>query len=565
MENKNKNNLNLLKTTETLYSCHKCIKTPKIIKIDYINDTIELKCEEHQITKLKIKEYLNEISKLKKCKKCFKESMNPEHPLKYCSTCNLLLCNNCAMEHIDSRHILFNKDDYNIKCKKHLNNFYEAFCNNCKGSICKECKKSGIHFKHNKFDYIEIQPSNNDFDIIYNFNKNLEKQINELDYDKYMESLNKEQNERILLINLDYEKYKKEIENKYQIIYQQYINEITRQKKVELFTLEQKIDVFKKDIIKEIQQRKQEYEKNRKQIEKNKDIIELNNLIINSYKKQGEYNLNYIENIKTAIEDIKYYIERNQKKDKKESKNDFNLSEEIQKYGLNMDSQLKCIKGKNDKINNELMNNIFKNTKLELINISSKNLNSLDFLKNNSENLKFLLMVDCPISDINILSNINLNSLIELKIANAKINNINSLAGNNLNNIKVLNLSNNQIKDINILQKVNFANILEELYLNNNQIKDISVFNNNIFPILKILFLSFNIIEDISPIKSILINSCQTLSLEKNQIHDINLFKDINRFKHLKDLSIKQNLIDNNGNNKNIIKAIKDKNINFQY
>ena len=52
---------------------------------------------------------------------------------------------------------------------------------------------------------------------------------------------------------------------------------------------------------------------------------------------------------------------------------------------------------------------------------------SLDFLKNNSENLKFLLMVDCPISDINILSNINLNSLIELKIANAKINNINRL------------------------------------------------------------------------------------------------------------------------------------------
>jgi hypothetical protein len=236
----------------------------------------------------------------------------------------------------------------------------------------------------------------------------LEKQINELDYDKYMESLNKEQNERILLINLDYEKYKKEIENKYQIIYQQYINEITRQKKVELFTLEQKIDVFKKDIIKEIQQRKQEYEKNRKKIEKNKDIIELNNLIINSYKKQGEYNLNYIENIKTAIEDIKLYIEQNQQKDKKENKNDFNLSEEIRKYGLNMDSQLKCIKGKNNEINNELMNNIFKNNKLELVNISSKSLSSLNFLKNNSENLKYLLLVDCPISDINILYNITL-------------------------------------------------------------------------------------------------------------------------------------------------------------
>ena len=566
MENKNKNNFNLLKSTETLYTCHKCIKTPKIMKIDYINDTIELKCEDHQITKLKIKEYLNEISKLRKCKRCFKESINADHPLKYCSTCNVLLCNNCAMEHIDSRHILFNKDEYNIKCKKHLNNFYETYCNNCKGNICKECKKSGIHLKHNKFDYIEIQPCKNDFDIIDNFNKNLEKQINELDYAKYMESLDKEQNERISIISSDYEKCKKEIYDKYKSIYQQYINKITKEKRAELSALEQKINAFKNDIIKEIHQRKLDYEKNRAQIEKNKDIIALNNLIINSYKKQGEYNLNYIENIKTAIEDIKLYIEQNQQKDKKENKNDFNLSEEIRKYGLNMDSQLKCIKGKNNEINNELMNNIFKNNKLELVNISSKSLSSLNFLKNNSENLKYLLLVDCPISDINILSNINLNSLIEFKIANAKINVINALMGYNLNNIKVLNLSNNQIKDINILQKVNFANILEELYLNNNQIKDISVFKNNIFPKLKILFLSFNIIEDISPIKSILINSCQTLSLEKNQIHDISLFKEINKFIYLKDLSIKHNLIDiNNENNKNIFKAIIDKKINFQY
>ena len=535
MENKNKNNFNLLKSTETLYTCHKCIKTPKIMKIDYINDTIELKCEDHQITKLKIKEYLNEISKLRKCKKCFKESINADHPLKYCSTCNVLLCNNCAMEHIDSRHILFNKDEYNIKCKKHLNNFYETYCNNCKGNICKECKKSGIH-------------------------------LNELDYAKYMESLDKEQNERISIISSDYEKCKKEIYDKYKSIYQQYINKITKEKRAELSALEQKTNAFKNDIIKEIHQRKLDYEKNRAQIEKNKDIIALNNLIINSYKKQGEYNLNYIENIKTAIEDIKLYIEQNQQKDKKENKNDFNLSEEIRKYGLNMDSQLKCIKGKNNEINNELMNNIFKNNKLELVNISSKSLSSLNFLKNNSENLKYLLLVDCPISDINILSNINLNSLIEFKIANAKINVINALMGYNLNNIKVLNLSNNQITDINILQKVNFANILEELYLNNNQIKDISVFKNNIFPKLKILFLSFNIIEDISPIKSILINSCQTLSLEKNQIHDISLFKEINKFIYLKDLSIKHNLIDiNNENNKNIFKAIIDKKINFQY
>ena len=49
----NKNEL--LKSSETLYTCHKCNKIPQIIKIDYMNSEIELKCEEHQITTLKIK------------------------------------------------------------------------------------------------------------------------------------------------------------------------------------------------------------------------------------------------------------------------------------------------------------------------------------------------------------------------------------------------------------------------------------------------------------------------------------------------------------------------------
>ena len=565
MEDKNKNSLNLLKSTETLYTCPKCNKTPKIMKIDYLNDLIELKCEQHQLTKLKIKEYLKEISKQNKCQKCFKEIINCYHYLKYCTTCNLLLCNNCSMEHIDSRHILFNNDEYNIKCKKHLNNFYEAYCNNCKGNICKECKKSGIHFQHNKYDYIEIKPNDKDLKFIYNFDENLKKQINELDYSKYIDALDKEQNERITLINLYFEKYSKEINNKYQTIYQEYINEFNKQLSLELLQLKERTDFIKNNIVKEINQRKLDFEKNKKLIEKNKDIIELNNLIINAYKKQGEYNLFYIENFKTAIENIKSYIELIKNNDTKENKNNFNLNEEIKKYKINFDNKFKSIKAKNDEINDELMNNIFRSIKLTGINISSKNINTLNFLKNNSENLQYLKMVDCPISNINILNDINLNSLIELKISNAKINNINGLLGNSLNNIKILNLSNNQIIDVGVLKNIKFANILEELYLNNNQIKNISVFNNKIFLKLKILFLSNNLIEDISPIKYILINSCQILSLENNKIHDISLFRDVNNFINLKDLSIKSNLINvNDENNMNIFKSIQDKKINFE-
>ena len=85
---------------------------------------------------------------------------------------------------------------YNIICKKHLNKYYEAYCKNCKGNICKECKKTGIHYQHNKFDYIEIQPNKNDFEIINNFNKTLKNQIIFLDYNKYIEDLNKEKNDQ---------------------------------------------------------------------------------------------------------------------------------------------------------------------------------------------------------------------------------------------------------------------------------------------------------------------------------------------------------------------------------
>ena len=568
MESKNQKNLELLKSTETLYTCHLCNKTPTIMKIDYINNEIELKCEDHQITKLKIKDYLNAILKPKKCQQCFKECVNLYrnlyNPIKYCVNCKLIICNNCSLEHINSNHIVFNNEEYNIKCKKHLNNFYEAYCHYCRGNICKECKKSGTHFKHNKFDFIEMQPNKNDFDIIEYFDNKLEKEIKELDYNKNVEALEKQKKDRIFLINSEHQRKKNEITNKFHFLYQQYLNKLMKEQKSELESLNLEIEKLKNNIINELNKKKQEFEINKKKIERNKDIIELHKIIINSYKKQGEHNLIYNENIKSVVASIKSYKDFLSKRENFNS----NLSEIIKKYGINIDNGFTYLKAKNDKINNELINIFFKNKNIQFkeINISSKNINSLDFLKSNSENLKHILIVDCPIIDINILTKINFKSLIELKISNAKINNINALAGETLNRIKILNLCNNEISNINILQKVKFSTILEELYLNNNQIKDISVFKNNIFPKLKVLFLSYNLIEDIFPIRLVLINSCQQLSLEYNQIFNITLFKDINMFNYLKNLSLEHNLIDiNDETNKKILQAIKEKKINFQY
>ena len=315
---------------------------------------------------------------------------------------------------------------------------------------------------------------------------------------------------------------------------------------------------MKKDIINEIQKKIDDYEIKRKNTENFKNILDLHNIIINSYKKQGEYNLNYNKNIKIVVDSIKKY---------KEKSEDQKQNEELKKYGINIDRNLNSIKGKNDLITNEVINKIFDdNYNFSEINISSHNLTSLNFLEKNSGKLKHLLLVDCPINDINILSKINLNALIELKISKAKINDINALTGTNLKFIKVLNLGNNDISNINILKDVEFKDSLEELYLDNNKIYDISVFNSNNFTNLKILFLSNNTISNISPLKFILINSCQILSLEHNKIQNINLFKDINNFVYLKDLSLRSNHIDTNDeNNKKIFEGINAKKINFQF
>ena len=563
MDKKNSKILDLIKTSEYLYTCCKCNKIPKIKKIDYINNEIELSCEEHSTSKIKINEYLNTISKLKKCQKCLKESANLNRPLKYCSSCDLILCNNCALNHTNPNHNLFNNEEFNTTCKKHLNNLYEAYCSNCRINICKECKKSGLHLKHNKFDFIEIQLNNNELEIIYNFDKNLERQINELDYNKFIESLEKEKDEKQKLIISDFQKQKDDIDKKYNDKFQFFMIKLNKDKNQEISELNKKIEILKLKLNKEIKKKMEEFENNKKNLEKSKEVIEIHNILINSYKKHGEHNLNYSENIKNVIESIKAFNEI-----KKQKTIDFNIENVIKKYEIYIDKKLQSLKANNNNINSDILNNILKSKIIEFkqINISSENIKSLDFLKNNCEELECLLMTNCPVKDISIISNINFSSLIELKISNAKIKDINALANGHLENIKKLNLDRNEITDINSLQKIRFAIVLEELYLSGNKINNISVFNYISFPKLKILFLSYNLIQNISSIKQILINSCLILSLDHNQISDISLFKDINSFECLKQLSINNNKIDlSNEINKAIINSIKMKIENFQY
>lgn len=558
MENQNnrENNENI-NIYQDYYSCDECNKTPKIVYIDYKKNDIQFNCDEHKIKTLTLNQFLKSIKENNKCHKCYKVMIN-HNLLKYCINCNINLCTKCSIDHINKsiNHTIVNNEDYNIKCKYHNDEFYIGYCTTCKENICNECKRTRIHREHQKFDYMEIHPTKNDFEIIKTFNNQIGNELNNFKNNYNIQLI---ENEKINSINIIVEKFNK-LKGDIDIKYENIIHNLYKEKERELYNNDEQKKKEINNILLKYKQQKAEHENNFKNyIEKYKNIIQLNNLIVNSYKKQKDNNLYYNENINKVIESINKYNEIEQIQNIKEIK---------EKYNILINKEKTTLKIKNDKIDDIIINKIFKFkfNDLKEISISSSLLTSINFLSNNNvSHLEKLIIIKCPIKDISIFSKINFKSLIELKISNGNINNINVLAGDNFINLKNLDLSKNKISDINIFKDSKFNQNLQELYLNDNIINDISVFNNAIFSKLKVLFLSNNLISNILPLRFILINNCESLSLENNKIIYINIFKDINCFWRLKNLSLlNNNPIDlNNEDNQKIIKIFKEKSINF--
>ena len=558
--NENENNKKL-RIEQNFYSCDKCNKTPKILFIDYMKKEIQFNCEEHKINTSKINDYLDSISESALCQNCFKNNINLDNKLKYCSICNIRLCNHCSNDHINkfNNHILYDKKDYNIRCNKHINEYYIGYCNSCKENICNDCKKSRIHKNHQKFDYIEIQPTKEDLNIIKIFNLKIVDKMNNLKNQFNSKAFNDEKTREINIISEKYNKLFVEINNKWENTIKKHVDELRKEKENELLKNSKLKDDEIHTIIIKYKEKENYYKNNiENQLKNYKNIIKLNKIIINSYKNQKDYNLYYNENINNIIESINIYNQNLNLQYLKELKD---------KFKIYINNENTSFKVKNDKLDNTILNDIFnsKFNNLKEINISSSSLNSLDFLsKNNFNNLEKLVFFECPINDIDILSSLNFNSLLELKISKTKINNINALIGENFINLKILNLSRNKIDNIDVLKDVKFNDNLLELYLDNNNINDISVFSNEIFSNLKILFLSYNSIKDIFPLKFILINCCESLTLDNNKISNIEIFNNINNFFELKELALLNNPINYEvERNKIIRKMIKDKKIKF--
>ena len=403
----------------TNYTCDKCNKTPNIVHIDYMESKIEFDCEEHKIHSLKIDDYLNSISNFQECKKCYNGFYSNN---KYCLNCKIVLCDKCLYAHKTefSEHNIIRNEDYNIKCKEHIKESYVGYCETCKKRICNACKRTRNHASHQKYDFIEIQPSKDDLDIIYNFNENIEKKMENKDVNTTLKSIEKEKNSKINIIINKYKNEKDICEKKWKEIF----DKILEKKKREISHINEQKNEELENINKEYEVKKNDCENKLKiNIENYKNIIILNNIIVDSYQKQKDNNLFYNTNISKVIESIKKY---------NEDEKMVIFKKLIDKYNIIINKEKTSLNGKSNDININVINNIFKFKfdNLKDINLSSNSLDKLDFLYGNKlVNLEKLTLYDCPINDISILSKISFNSLIELKIIKGNISQIDSLGG----------------------------------------------------------------------------------------------------------------------------------------
>ena len=364
---------------EIYYNCSECSSPIEILSINKKANIIEFKCITNNHRKqLSIKEYIN------KMKKFNNKNINND------------ICT-------DNNH----------------NSKYKFFCLDCNKHLCKKCLKTRNHISHNKKILIEMQPSQNELNIIDNIIKTYEDKLSILErekFDKIQEMKNKlkesesKLNEKIeLKIKENQTKMEKELKMKNdefslckQNIKNKYENEINiiennHKKNVSEITNKYKNinDNYKTVYENEISNLNDKYKKKIKRYNYD-EIIEnihffkrLNEIFYNTYKV---YNNNYfnsinINNTLINVFDNKIYINDDLKGEYEnliKIKNEtINIKKDQNK------SKIKYIK--NSKLDNiiyfDILEKIFscltEKKKLELIHYNKKIQNELDINLNN--------------------------------------------------------------------------------------------------------------------------------------------------------------------------------------
>ena len=130
------------------YTCNKCSEIPKIISTNLTTKKILIKCTEHGLNEVDIKDYilnaLNYNSKNWKCSKCESVQRNCKDNFVFCQ-CNSVFCNECYKIHKKQENHFFKieSEKYNLRCKintDHYDEKYIGYCFDCNTHYCKKCE-----------------------------------------------------------------------------------------------------------------------------------------------------------------------------------------------------------------------------------------------------------------------------------------------------------------------------------------------------------------------------------------------------------------------------------------
>jgi len=336
--------------------------------------------------------------------------------------------NNCHEKTLSIKEYLQNmKNHYNKQlnddiCKVHTNKTekYVCYCFNCKNHLCKECLESRTHLKHNKNSIMEIQPIQEELNIMKEiindyktkveklknenmiFNQNLDKSLNDKKSKLkkiFEEQIQKNKDNKLRDLNLNNQKFKLEIEE----IKRKYEEEL-RIKKIEYEKNNSKINNEYKEknkkneiiLASKINKLHQKYNEEverlgyAKKIENLNSIVKFNEIVYYTYLF---YNHNYYNCINLNNLIINYYKNENIKNNviKRILKDDYDkvtklilerkgeyeneIKEEEQKGKEN--DQIRILEMDNKKLKEQLENQGKENTilKEQMANKDTENMN----------------------------------------------------------------------------------------------------------------------------------------------------------------------------------------------
>ena len=302
------------------YNCTECSSSIEILSISEKNGIIQFRClnnELHGIKVMPIKEYFEKMLKHK------------------------------------AQNVIEDKCSIHSSCK---NNSYITYCFDCNRNLCKNCLKSRTHINHNKNNIIEIQPIEEELNIIEEIIKYYKNKVENLMSEK-MNLIER------LRQSLEEKKSKENDRIKSQII------ENNNNKDVELLSSKNKFMLDIKEIYKkfkkEMSQRKNKYQKeiniinNRYKLINEKDIIKHKS---NIEQMEQKY-IKVIQNLKydELIENADYTLKINEV-----VYNTYNNFNDNYYNSININNLLlsNC---KDEYIKNKLMKNILKDKYDEIL------------------------------------------------------------------------------------------------------------------------------------------------------------------------------------------------------